>query len=82
MKNLKRLAVTLALTLILAGTALAGITETPPCDPGETHGPPCAAAPMNSNDPEAPGETSTPPASSEVDLITIAEAALWTLLLF
>ena len=84
MKNLKRLLVSLSLMSVLAITAFAGITPTPPCappDPGETECPPapCASSQMTTDDSVVPGEMNTPPA---VDVSTIIEDTLIAFLLF
>ena len=89
MNNLKRLLVSLALTSVLAVSAVAGDmpappgeTTAPPCVPGEMNSPPCpepSATTSTSND--APGELSTPPASDASDISAIAEALEWALAL-
>lgn len=79
MKDLKRLGVSLTLISVLALTAFAGETHSPPCappDPGETHSPPCAAAQMTSGDSIPPGETSAPPASNAANASSVTEVAL------
>ena len=82
MKNLKRLALSFTLLFVFAVAAIAD-DPAPPCAPGETHGPPCSSAPQTATDNSvAPGQTETPPPSDTVDVIGIAEAALWSLLLF
>lgn len=77
MNNLKRLVVSLSLMSVLAMTAFAGETQTPPCapNPGETSCPPapCSSAQMTTDDSTAPGETQTPPAP---DVTTIIADAL------
>lgn len=51
MNTFKRLVLAITLAMLLAGTAIAGETSTPPCaDPGETNGPPCPATQVVSND--------------------------------
>jgi len=85
MKSLKRLGVAFALTFVLAIATSAGEVNAPPCvppDPGETHGPPCASAPMAPDDSAAPGDISTPPASDTVDILSVVETAMNLLLLF
>jgi len=85
MKNLKRLSAAVVLTFVLSLSAFAGEISTPPCappDPGETHGPPCAAAPLSPDDSAAPGEISTPPAADAVDIVSVVDAAMNLLLLF
>ena len=68
MKTLKTLSATLALTLVLTGTALAGITESPPCAPGETSTPPCATAQPPSDESEITGQLKTPTANGVSEL--------------
>lgn len=73
MKNIRTLFATLTLALVLAGSALAGETQTPPCAPGETQTPPCTMAPV-SGDSTTAGETQTPPAGA--DILSLGELAL------
>lgn len=85
MRNLKRLVVSLSLMSVLAITAFAGETSSPPCappDPGETAAPPCSSAQMTTEDSVVPGQTSTPPAADAADVSTIIEDTLIALLLF
>ena len=82
MGNLKRLFVSFTLMSVLAVAAFAGETESPPCAPGQTSTPPCSSAPVTSGDDATPGQVDGPPASNTVDVIDLAEAALWSLLLF
>ena len=77
MKNIRTIFATLTLALVLAGSALAGETQTPPCAPGETQTPPCTAAPA-SGDSTITGETQTPPANA--DIVSLAELTLDLLL--
>ena len=77
MKNIRTVFATLTLALMLAGSALAGETQTPPCAPGETQTPPCTSAPV-SGDSTITGETQTPPAG--VDIVSLTELALDLLL--
>ena len=82
MRNLKRLVVSLSLMSVLAITAFAGETSSPPCappDPGETAAPPCSSAQMMTEDSVVPGETESPPAA---DVSTIVEDTLIAFLLF
>jgi hypothetical protein len=74
MKILKKLAVCLTLTSVLAVTASAGETDSPPCAPGETSTPPCALM-MDAQNPTAPGDTQTPPTSESFDFFALAETA-------
>jgi hypothetical protein len=50
MKNLKRIGLSVLLLCVMAMTALAGETSSPPCAPGETSSPPCSAAQNTSDD--------------------------------
>src|SRR6266550_3427498 len=78
MKNLKRLGVALALTLVLGVSTFAGEMNSPPCvppDPGETHTPPCAAAQPSPDGSAAPGDILTPP-SDTVDILSVVDAAM------
>ncbi len=76
MGNLKKLPASVVLALALGLSAFAGQTDTPPCDPGETHGPPCVAIQMASDDSATPGVISTPPASNAGTEYLVAEAAI------
>jgi hypothetical protein len=82
MTNLKRLVVTLCLMSVLAVTALAGETQSPPCpppEPGETQCPPCSSAQQVTDDP-TPGDIQSPPAAETLVITTIADAAVGVLL--
>lgn len=76
MKSLKRLGVTLALTVVFAVTAFAGETPTPPCAPGETPTPPCASAPMTTGEPLVLVQSETSPAASNENEYSLAAAAI------
>lgn len=77
MKNLKRLGISVTLLCVLAMTALAGETNSPPCaPPGETNSPPCATAQMMPDDSVAPGETNSPPAANTGAEYSIAQVAV------
>ena len=83
MNNLKRLVVSLSLMSVLAITAFAGETSSPPCmDPGilQTPPAPCSSAQMTTDDSTAPGETATPPGTDAPDVSTIITDALIALL--
>jgi hypothetical protein len=70
MKNPKRLATAVVLTLVLGLSAFAGETSAPPCaapEPGETSSPPCTGQMASDNS----GLVSTPSASDYL----VAEAA-------
>ena len=83
MNNLRRLVATLCLTSVFAITAFADTTPAPPCDPGETHGPPCSSAQMATDDSSNPGQTDTPPASdTTVDVVSVVEETLLQFLMF
>ena len=87
MHNLRRLVVTLCLTSVLAITAFAGETQSPPCtpDPGATQTPPCATAQQATDDSSNPGQTETPPASdtsNTFDVVSFAEETLLQFLMF
>jgi len=79
MNNLRGLALSLTLLLLLAPAALAGETPGPPCAPGETAGPPCSQAVSSAS--AEPGDMNTPP-SNEVDLTTVVEVVQLALSLF
>ncbi len=77
MKNLKRLSVSAALTLVLAVSALAGETLTPPCappDPGQTSTPPCATGQSTPDDSTTLGQTETMPNAG--DTVSFADVAV------
>ena len=67
MSTLKRISAALVLTLVVAMSASAGITESPPCDPGSTNSPPCASSQTPSDESEITGQTETA-ASAEGEL--------------
>jgi len=70
--SLRRLTLAFCISVILAGTAFAGETNTPPCaNPGETNTPPCPATEYISDD-ELVATSST--VSGEVETV-IFEAA-------
>jgi len=72
MKNLKRLTLAFALTFAIAGFALAGETNAPPCVPGEMSGPPCPSASVSSDPSGTPGEQNGPPAAAGVSFTDLA----------
>jgi len=79
MKNLKRLAVAFALTLVLGVAAFAGETLTPPCappDPGITETPPCVGTQILPGDSGAPGPTSAGPATNARTEFLLADVAI------
>jgi hypothetical protein len=76
MKNLKMLGAAVVLGLVVAMSAFAGKTSTPPCSPGEVSSPPCAFAQMSPSNSVAPGEVNSPPASNAADIYSLAEVAL------
>ena len=79
MKTLKRIitAGTLTLFLVIAASA-----DCEPPVPGQMPTPPCSTAQLTTDDSTVPGQLETPPASDSVDLVTVAEDAITTLLLF
>lgn len=61
MKNLRKLGAAVVLTVVLALSAFAGETQTPPCappEPGQTETPPCATAVVDMDTPT--GESAAP----------------------
>jgi hypothetical protein len=67
MKILQRLICAVALTLVFGLSALAGVTQAPPCappDPGITQAPPCASAQIISDDSDTLEGTNAVSASS------------------
>lgn len=76
MTYLKRIGAAVVLTLALGLHAFG-------CVPGQIEMPPCLPAAQTApDDPTAPGIMGTPSASNSVDLISVAELALNSLLLF
>lgn len=78
MNNLKRLCLSIVLTLVVAMSVFAGEVHAPPCpppDPGELQTPPCSTAQLTSDDP-TPGQTDTPPNGSAVTEYIVAGAAI------
>ena len=78
MTYLKRLSISIALTLVFGLSAFAGEMQAPPCpqpDPGEMSSPPCSTAELTSDDP-APGQTSTPPNGGVVTEYVVADTAI------
>jgi hypothetical protein len=79
MKILTRLTCVVALTLVFGLSALAGVTQAPPCappDPGITQAPPCASAQIISDDPDALEGTNALSASSTADDYLATRAAI------
>jgi len=60
MKNLRKLGAAVVLTVVLALSAFAGETQTPPCstEPGQTSTPPCASVVVDLDTPT--GESTAP----------------------
>jgi hypothetical protein len=84
MTNLRRMLPVVVLTLVLAIAGVAGEINSPPCappEPGQTETMPCGGG-QSVSDNTTPGQLETPPASDSVDLVTVAEDAITTLLLF
>ena len=59
MKKLRKFGAAVILTSVLAMSAFAGQTETPPCplpEPGQTETPPCGVAPGDMETPSSTGQ--------------------------
>ena len=84
MHNLRRLVVTLCLTSVLAITAFAGETQSPPCtmDPGITQTPPCATAQMATDDSSQTETALASDTSNTVDVVSVVEETLLQFLIF
>jgi hypothetical protein len=82
MRTTRKLLLTFSLISILAATAFAGETQSPPCAPGETQSPPCTAAQLLTDEPTGPDQTSTAPSADTFDLTSTVEGALIAFLLF
>jgi hypothetical protein len=77
MKNLKTLGAVVVLTFVVAISAFAGETPTPPCaQPGQIESPPCASAQMSPDDSEVLGEVNSPPASNTGSEFSVSDVAL------
>jgi len=74
MKNLRRLGISVTLLCVLAMTAFAGETNSPPCAPGETNSPPCSVAQTAPDDSTASPVATSP--SVMVDEYPIGELAI------
>jgi hypothetical protein len=74
MRNLKRFGISVALLCVLAMTAFAGETNSPPCTPGETNSPPCSVAQTAPDDSTAPPVTTSP--SVVIDEYSIGELVI------
>jgi len=71
MNSMKRLLSVISLTIVLAGTALAGEMNSPPCpNPGEMNSPPCTDNQLLSDEPV----DQTAPSSDTVETLTIETA--------
>ena len=71
MNNMKRLLSVISLTIVLAGTALAGELNSPPCpNPGEINSPPCTDNQLLSDEPVDQNAAS----SDTVETLTIETA--------
>ena len=78
MKNPKRLGASIALTLFLGLSTIAGEVHSPPCpppDPGELQTPPCSTAQLTSDDPTS-GQTSTPSSASAMTEYVVVDTAI------
>ncbi len=71
MNHLRKLSVSIALTLILSILAFAGETSAPPCAPGETSAPPCSnsVAAGNVEDSDTNGDVAS--SITEVALLAV-----------
>ena len=78
MNTLKSLVAAVTLTFALAVSA-AG--ETPVCNPGETHTPPCSTQVAPEEPVGVSGATSTLPEAQTVEIVSLVEFALYALLL-
>lgn len=67
---MKRLALAIALACVLSGSALAGISQSPPV-PGETNSPPGETHTPPGTTQAPPGQTETPPSMLATVLLTI-----------
>ena len=65
MKNLRRLGISATLLCVLAMTAFAGETNSPPCTPGETNSPPCSLSQATPDGSTAPPVTSSPSVAND-----------------
>jgi hypothetical protein len=81
MENLKRLFVTISLSILLAGSAIAAEVNSPPCappDPAETNSPPCSGGQVTTDDPT--NLTASISSEAEIVIIDTVMAALENLL--
>jgi hypothetical protein len=74
MKNLKLLGISVTLLCVLSMTAFADDTNSS-CAPGSTNSPPCAAAQIALDDPEASAETVAPASTAGSDY-SVSEVAV------
>ena len=80
MNRVKSVVAAAALTFFIAVTT-AG-QALPPCNPGETQGPPCSIA-LSSPDDFAPqDETPTTTTADLIEIVSLVECTLYSLLLF
>ena len=79
MNTLKSLVSAVVLTF---GLTVSAAGQAPVCNPGETHSPPCPSTQITQEDaPLMPVETQTLPEVQSVEIVTLVELALQTLLL-
>jgi hypothetical protein len=78
--NIARRIVAICVLTVVCGVA-AFADDPPSCNPGETHGPPCSAALITTDDSTNPGETNSPPAADPIDIKTLVEVTLTALLI-
>ena len=76
MGNLKKITAVVVLTCGLGLSAIEVAAQTPSCDPGETHGPPCVSTQMTSDTSETSGMVSTPSASTAGTANSVADVAI------
>jgi len=70
MNSLKRLLLAIGLVIVLAGAALGGETNSPPCsNPGETNSPPCTPSPIVID--ESTNTSTNTTTSSEVGVVVL-----------
>ena len=78
MNHLRRFGLAISLAVMLAGTAIAGETNTPPCAPGETNTPLCSTSEIITE--EASETSSTVSGEAETIIFESASYAVESLL--